>query len=189
VDWLNQISWPNALAGALLGASLLPVGRALYQVATSDANRHLMGQWFSHNITVESGTARLVTYRWRFRRRLFSRGYAATGISLADPAVHYSADLLLDREFLSLVAVGRKHDERALLVFGRVYPYRGHETKLSGAFLGLDYDKTPIAGLCLLTKQEVPEAEIRQCLADRVAVFQLRPSPLIRDARLGAVTR
>jgi len=185
VNWLNQVSWPNTLASALLGACLVPVSRALYQLVSPDPNRHLMGRWFSYNMTVDKGATRLVVYQWRFRRRLGSRGYRATGASLGDPAVRYSADLKLDKEFLSLVAVGQKHDERALLVFRRKYPYQGHETKLSGAFLGLDYDKAPFAGLCLLGKEEIPEAEVRQLLADRVTVFQLQQMPVIRDARFG----
>ena len=81
-----------------------------------------MGRWYSYNITVDNGSPRLASYRWRFQRHLLSGKYAATGNSVDDDAVKYSGDLFITRDFLNLLAKGKKHDERVLFIFRRNYP-------------------------------------------------------------------
>lgn len=177
MNWLSQISWPNSIAGALLGVLLAPVGKLIYHALKPEANRHLLKTWYSYNITVENGSACVTSYRWNFRKHLLSGKYSARGESLTDSAVKYSADVFITSDFIDLFLQGAKHDERALLMFRRRYPYQNREERLAGAFLGLDYDKSPFAGLSLLSREEMPDDDVRAMLAGRVALFKLGATP------------
>ena len=84
-----------------------------------------------------------------------------SGVGTAYSVHSASAAPLTASDFIDLFLEGAKHDERALLMFRRKYPYQNREERLAGAFLGLDYDKAPFAGLCLLSREEMPDDDVR----------------------------